>query len=602
MFMRNNLANVAAAADILENLGDDREEDEEDGEPSNFQAWYVRSANNSRSRERSEARLEQEAESESGDQEMEDGLEEELETREREGTEPEFERPERFLGHMFRSLSIDTAEAAPVEAAAVAGAPALASLPSNHNPFLGEPGPGNSGNGNFGGAILRRNSGYVRNVNQGPGTLYNWQATKTTVKERFAFMFNNEILADVHFKVGRGGAEQRIPAHKFVLSVGSAVFDAMFNSTLATTEDEITLPDVEPAAFLALLKFLYSDEVSIGPETVMTTLYTAKKYAVPALEKHCVDFLKRNLGPDNAFMLLTQARLFDEPQLAALCLECLDKNTPEALTADGFTDIDIETLSAVLDRDSLRVKESKLFTAVLRWSESECQRQALPVTIENKRSVLGRVLYQIRFPLMSVEEFAQGPAQSGILTDRETVSLFLHFTVNPKPPVGFLDVPRCSMTGKEQTVCRFQQIESRWGYSGTSDKIRFIVDRRIFVVGFGLYGSIHGPSEYDVTIQLIHTGSGRLLGSNEISFSSDGTNATFRAMFKEPLEIQPNTNYTAVSTLKGLDSHYGTKGLRKVTVDCHNGGKVTFQFSYAAGNNNGTSVEDGQIPEIIFYT
>ena len=51
-------------------------------------------------------------------------------------------------------------------------------------------------------------------------------------------------------------------------------------------------------------------------------------------------------------------------------------------------------------------------------------------------------------------------------------------------------------------VYRFQQIESRWGYSGTSDKIRFIVDRRIFVVGFGLYGSIHGPSEYDVTIQV----------------------------------------------------------------------------------------------------
>ena len=202
---RNNLANMAAAADILENLGDDREEEEEDGEPSNFQAWYVRSANNIRSRDRSEARLEQEAESESGDQEMEDGLEEELETRERlEVAEPEFERPqERFLGHMFRSLSIDTAEAAPVEAVAVGGpGPALASLPSNHNPFLGEPGPGNSGNGNFGGgAIPRRNSGYVRNVNQGPGTLYNWQATKTTVNERFAFMFNNEILADVHFKV-----------------------------------------------------------------------------------------------------------------------------------------------------------------------------------------------------------------------------------------------------------------------------------------------------------------------------------------------------------------------------------------------------------------
>jgi len=58
--------------------------------------------------------------------------------------------------------------------------------------------------------------------------------------------------------------------------------------------------------------------------------------------------------------------LFDEPQLAALCLETIDKNTPEALNADGFTDIDVETLSAVLDRDSLRIKEAKIFAAVLR--------------------------------------------------------------------------------------------------------------------------------------------------------------------------------------------------------------------------------------------
>lgn len=40
----------------------------------------------------------------------------------------------------------------------------------------------------------------------------------------------------------------------------------------------------------------------------MTTLYTAKKYAVPALEAHCVEFLKKNLRADNAFMLLTQVQ------------------------------------------------------------------------------------------------------------------------------------------------------------------------------------------------------------------------------------------------------------------------------------------------------
>ena len=51
--------------------------------------------------------------------------------------------------------------------------------------------------------------------------------------------------------------------------------------------------------------------------------------------------------------------------------------------------------------------------------------------------------------------------------------------------------------------------------------------------------------------------------------------------------------------IQGGDSHYGTKGLRRVV---HPSGSPTFQFTYAAGNNNGTSVEDGQIPEIYFYT
>lgn len=196
--------------------------------------------------------------------------------------------------------------------------------------------------------------------------VYNWQGSKGTIKERFAFLFNNKILSDVQFLVGRGAQQQHIPAHKLVLSSGSAVFDAMFNGTLATASPEIEVPDVEPIAFLAVLLFLYTDELHIGPETVMTTLYTAKKYAVSPLEKHCVEFLRSNLTSDNAFMLLTQARLFDEPQLASVCLDTIDKFTTDALNADGFTDIDIDTLMVVLERDTLRIRESKIFQAVVR--------------------------------------------------------------------------------------------------------------------------------------------------------------------------------------------------------------------------------------------
>lgn len=42
--------------------------------------------------------------------------------------------------------------------------------------------------------------------------------------------------------------------HQYVLAVGSSVFHAMFYGELAENKDEIHIPDVEPAAFLAMLK------------------------------------------------------------------------------------------------------------------------------------------------------------------------------------------------------------------------------------------------------------------------------------------------------------------------------------------------------------
>ncbi|VIO87095.1 Uncharacterized protein BM_BM3924 [Brugia malayi] len=456
-------------------------------------------------------------------------------------------------------------------------------------------------------------SNYFDRSGAGEVPYMGWQASKSTLKERFAFLYCNEILADIWFVVGHGELMQRIPAHKFILITGSAVFDAMFNGGLANSaiaaetnsvegSQDIDLPDVEPGAFLALLKFLYTDDVSFGPEIVMTTLYTAKKYAVPAMELACVDFLKRNLGADNAFMLLTQARLFDEPQLASLCLDIIDRNTTEALNAEGFTEIDLDTLCVVLKRNTLRVREAPLFLAVLRWTVEECRRRTLTINAENQRTVLGRALHMIRFPLMTIDEFAQHAAQTGILTDRELVSLFLYFTVNPKPQIEFLDVPRCCVFGKEVVISRFQRVEGRWGYSGTPDRIKFTVDRRIYVIGFGLHGSIHGPYEYQVTIQILHCGTGKILASNDTSFSCDGSCGTFRVLFKEPVEISPCITYIASARLKGPDSHYGTKGLRRIVHQSPSTGVITFQFTYAAGNNNGTSVEDGQIPEIIFCT
>jgi len=108
--------------------------------------------------------------------------------------------------------------------------------------------------------------------------------------------------------------------------------------------------------------------------------------------------------------------------------------------------------------------------------------------------------------------------------------------------------------------------------------------------------------EYKVDIQLSYACQGTVLGHHSDSFVSDGSKSTFRVMFKEPIEILPEVTYTASATLRGPDSHYGAKGQRKIAVECSDGTVVNFVFQYSSDNNNGTSVEDGQIPEIIFHT
>lgn len=67
-----------------------------------------------------------------------------------------------------------------------------------------------------------------------------------------------------------------------------------------------------------------------------------------------------------------------------------------------------DTLVAVLERDTLGVREVRLFGAAVRWAEAEAHRQQLQPTPENKRKVLGKALTLIRFPLMTIEEFAAG--------------------------------------------------------------------------------------------------------------------------------------------------------------------------------------------------
>lgn len=343
-------------------------------------------------------------------------------------------------------------------------------------------------------------------------------------------------------------------------------------------------------------RYLYSDEIELEADTVLATLYAAKKYIVLALARACVAFLETSLEAKNACVLLSQSRLFEEPELTQHCWEVIDAQAELALRSEGFCEIDLPTLEIILQRETLNTREVVVFQAVLCWAAAECRRQGLTVTPGNQRAVLGKALYLIRFPSMTLQEFADGVAQSDVLTLKEARDVFLWFTATNKPRLEFPVVSRAGLV--PQRCHRFQSSAYRsnqWRYRGRCDSIQFAVDRRIFVAGLGLYGSSGRKAEYIVRIELKRQGT--ILAQNITKFLSDGSSSTFPVWFEHPVQVEQDTFYTVSGVLDGNElSYFGQEGMTE--VQC---GKVTFQFQCSSDSTNGTGVQGGQIPELIFY-
>ena len=172
-------------------------------------------------------------------------------------------------------------------------------------------------------------------------------------------MLNNDHLSDVNFVAaksdGESGSKQVIAAHKFILAIGSPVFEAMFYGELAETKDTIELPDCDSESLLELFRYMYSDKVNLSGRNVMGVLYLAKKYMVPSLADKCTGFLQENLDPSNVFSILPFTQKYEEKTLIDRCWKVIDAQTEMAVKSDGLETIDMSLLGELVARDTLTI-------------------------------------------------------------------------------------------------------------------------------------------------------------------------------------------------------------------------------------------------------
>ncbi|XP_055347156.1 BTB/POZ domain-containing protein 3-like [Paramacrobiotus metropolitanus] len=257
----------------------------------------------------------------------------------------------------------------------------------------------------------------------------------------------NGDLCDVQFTVGLDyGQAQSFRSHRYVLSMRSDVFHAMFNGSLAERcKKAINIPDVHPEAFANMLSYVYTDEVQdLNEGNAFRTLACADKYDLPLLVDMCSSFIHSHLNTDNCLVHLDDAIHYGVSSIVAKCLELVDASSQAILQSKQFASLQREALMLILQRDTLSADENTVYQAVERWAAANCARNHVDPTMVNRREILGDALFLVRFPLLSDAELADGPAESGLLLRKELLDIFLYKHAVKKPELPYSTSPRNS--------------------------------------------------------------------------------------------------------------------------------------------------------------
>ncbi|XP_038629010.1 BTB/POZ domain-containing protein 17-like isoform X1 [Scyliorhinus canicula] len=247
---------------------------------------------------------------------------------------------------------------------------------------------------------------------------------QTHIMSALSSLFKSEELCDVRLSINGGSP---LPAHRFVLALGSAVFRAMLSGerwadgrrgTVELTEEEGAA-----ACFEDFLRYFYTGRIAVNVDNVFAVHGLAEKYDVGPLRIACEQFLLDNVAHAGALDLALAwhryARFVGFTRLEEACDTFVAWNLDTVMRSPDWLALDEEQMDALLRRSDLVVEsEFALCQALLRWLERRPDAAA------------PNLLAHLRFPMMSPDELASlrvdplAPRQ--LLDDLLAQSLGLH--------------------------------------------------------------------------------------------------------------------------------------------------------------------------------
>lgn len=213
----------------------------------------------------------------------------------------------------------------------------------------------------------------------------------------------NADRADVHFTFE--SSDERVPAHRIILSSISDVFDTMFYGILKEDGD-IKIVDATAVAFKEFLRCFYFNKVDdVSSDHVPDIMYLSMKYNVPDILQKCALLLKSKITNQTVIHTFGLAIFHDLQELQRSCESFIAANLYEVLRSESFLNCDRRILERVLKMDFLPCSETELFEVCMSWVRVASETEHL--TRDVVQTQLGNLFYEIRFGAMTSEEFGK---------------------------------------------------------------------------------------------------------------------------------------------------------------------------------------------------
>lgn len=149
-----------------------------------------------------------------------------------------------------------------------------------------------------------------------------WKESSEAVKGvDLGVLVNNVSFSDVSFVVGE--EQERIYAHKAILSARSDVFCRMFEGKFKESNNDphaaIAIPNITPFAFEQLLNYIYTGNFSFDLASVVSVYAAADQYLIDGLKELCLRRIVDHLTPLNVLPLLEQTTLCGQDSIIGGC-------------------------------------------------------------------------------------------------------------------------------------------------------------------------------------------------------------------------------------------------------------------------------------------